>query len=236
RDEVEDEGMTGISTRFILKSIDAALADSTKNMITPLSIRDSLIRQVKEQIVSPEDRKFYLQFLQKVLHEEYLSILEKEITKAFVSAYEEQAESLFDNYLDHAEAYVNNTTLKDRVTSEDMRADENFLTSIEEQIGIKGSAKNSFRADITSYMFSKLRRGDVIDWRSYGPLKEAIESKLVASVRDISRIVTKSKSRDNKQQKKFNAMVQTLIDTYGYNEESAEEVIKFASNNLWRDS
>ena len=172
----------------------------------------------------------------KTLHEEYLSLLEKEITKAFVTAYDEQAESLFNNYLDHAEAYVNNTKVKDRVTSEDMEPDEKFLQSIEEQIGIKGSAKNNFRADITSYMFAKLRRGDVIDWRSYGPLREAIESKLVASVRDISRIVTKSKSRDTKQQKKFGAMVQTLIDNYGYNEDSAEEVLKFASNNLWRDS
>ncbi|MDP7059341.1 MAG: serine protein kinase [Candidatus Marinimicrobia bacterium] len=236
REEVEDEGMTGISTRFIMKAIDAALADSTKNMITPISIRDALIKQVKEQIVNPDSRKYYLQFLQKSLHEEYLSILEKEITKAFVSAYEEQAESLFNNYLDHAEAYVNNTKVKDRVTNEEMEADEKFLVSIEEQIGIKGSSKNNFRADITSYMFAKLRRGDVIDWRSYGPLREAIETKLVASVRDISRIVTKSKSRDTKQQKKFNAMVATLIEDYGYNEDSAEEVIKFASNNLWRDS
>ena len=236
REEVEDEGMTGISTRFVMKAIDAALSDSNKSMITPISIRDALIKQVKEQIVNSDDRKHYLQFLQKVLHEEYLSILEKEITKAFVTAYEEQAESLFNNYLDHAEAYVNNTKVKDRVTNEEMEADEKFLASIEEQIGIKGSAKNNFRADITSYMFAKLRRGEVIDWRSYGPLREAIENKLVSSVRDISRIVTKSKSRDVKQQKKFNAMVQTLIDNYGYNEDSAEEVIKFASNNLWRDS
>ena len=236
REEVEDEGMTGISTRFVMKAIDAALADSTKNMITPISIRDALIRQVKEQIVNPDDRAHCLSFLQKTLHEEYLAILEKEITKAFVTAYEEQAESLFNNYLDHAEAHVNNTKVKDRITNEDMDPDEKFLQSIEEQIGIKGSAKNNFRADITSYMFAKLRRGEVIDWRSYGPLREAVESKLVASVRDISRIVTKSKSRDVKQKKKFNAMVETLIEDYGYNESSAEEVIKFASNNLWRDS
>ena len=63
-----------------------------------------------------------------------------------------------------------------------------------------------------------------------------IENKLTSSVRDISRIVTKSKSRDKKQQGKYNEMVKTLIDEYGYNEDSAEEVIKFAANNLWRDS
>ena len=106
---------------------------------------------------------------------------------------------------------MNNTKVKDRVTKEDMEPDEKFLQSIEEQIGIKGSSKNNFRADITSYMFAKMRRGEQIDWRSYGPLREAIECKLVSSVRDISRIVTKSKSRDTKQKGKFNAMVQTLI-------------------------
>jgi serine protein kinase len=228
--------MTGISTRFIMKAIDAALSDSDKNMVTPISIRDALIKQVKDQIVVEDDRNRYLDFLGKTLHDEYMRILEKEITKAFVSAYDEQAESLFNNYLDHAEAFVNLTTVKDSVTNEEIRPDENFMASIEEQIGIVGTAKENFRIDITSYMFSKLRRGEKVSWQSYTPLKEAIENKLTSSVRDISRIVTKSKSRDKKQQGKYNEMVKTLIDEYGYNEASAEEVIKFASNNLWRDS
>ena len=55
-------------------------------------------------------------------------------------------------------------------------------------------------------------------------------------VKDISRIVTKSKSRDDDQKKKYNEMVKTLIDDYDYNEHSAEEIITYASNNLWRDS
>ncbi len=236
RDEARDEGMTGISTRFIMKAIDSALSDSDKNMVTPISIREALIKQVKDQIVVEDDRNRLLEFLGKTLHDEYLNILEKEITKAFVSAYDEQAESLFNNYLDHAEAYVNMNTVKDRVTNEEINPDESFMASIEEQIGIVGTAKENFRVDITAYMFSKLRRGEKVDWKSYAPLREAIESKLTSSVKEISRIVTKSKSRDKKQQGKYNEMVKTLMDEYGYNESSAEEVIKFASNNLWRDS
>jgi len=236
RDEARDEGMTGISTRFIMKAIDSALSDSEKNMVTPISIREVLIKQVKEQIVVEDDRNRYLDFLGKTLHEEYLNILEKEITKAFVSAYDEQAEALFNNYLDHAEAYVNMSTVKDQVTKEEIAPDEQFMASIEEQIGITGTSRENFRVDITAFMFSKLRRGDKVDWKSYAPLKEAIESKLTSSVKQISRIVTKSKSRDRKQQSKYNEMVNTLIQEYGYNEESAEEVIKFAANNLWRDS
>ena len=236
RDEVRDEGMTGISTRFIMKAIDAALSDSEKNMVTPISIRDTLIKQVKDQIVVEDDRNRYLDFLGKTLHEEYLNILEKEITKAFVSAYDEQAEALFNNYLDHAEAYVNMSTVKDSITNEEINPDEVFMASIEEQIGITGTSKENFRVDITAFMFSKLRRGEKVDWKSYAPLKEAIETKLTSSVKQISRIVTKSKSRDKKQQSKYNEMVATLINDYGYDENSAEEVIKFAANNLWRDS
>ena len=236
REEARDEGMTGISTRFIMKAIDSALSDSEKNMVTPISIREILIKQVKDQIVVEDDRNRYLDFLGKTLHEEYLNILEKEITKAFVSAYDEQAEALFNNYLDHAEAYVNLSTVKDSITKEEIQPDEKFMASIEEQIGITGTSRENFRVDITAYMFSKLRRGEKVDWQSYEPLKEAIESKLTSSVKEISRIVTKSKSRDKKQQGKYNEMVKTLIDDYGYNEKSAEEVIKFAANNLWRDS
>jgi len=236
REEARDEGMTGISTRFIMKAIDSALSDSDKNMVTPISIRDALIKQVKDQIVVEDDRNRYLDFLGKTLHDEYLNILEKEITKAFVSAYDEQAEALFNNYLDHAEAYVNMTNVKDEVTNEEIAPDEKFMASIEEQIGITGTSKENFRVDITAFMFSKLRRGEKVDWKSYAPLKEAIESKLTSSVKQISRIVTKSKSRDKKQQGKYNEMVKTLIEEYGYDENSAEEVIKFAANNLWRDS
>ena len=59
---------------------------------------------------------------------------------------------------------------------------------------------------------------------------------LISSVRDMARIVTKSKTRDDDQKKKYGDMVQTLIDEYGYNEDSAEEILTYASNNLWRDS
>ena len=58
----------------------------------------------------------------------------------------------------------------------------------------------------------------------------------MTSVKDLARVVTKSKTRDDEQQKKYSEMVQTMIDEYGYNAESAEEVLTYASNNLWRDS
>jgi serine protein kinase len=236
KDEVRREGMSGISTRFITKALDSALANSDKNMITPVSLLESLTTCVKEQIVDEEFKNRCLELLGKVVREEYLKMLDTEIAKAFISAYEEQAQSLFDTYLDNAEAYTTKQKMKDRVTKEARKPDEKFMTSIEEQIGVSGSAKAGFRSDVTAYMFAKMRRNEKVDFQSYGPLKEAIESYLINSVRDISRIVTKSKTRDKDQQKKYTDMVSVMIEEYGYNEDSAEEILTFASNNLWRDS
>ena len=236
KDEVRREGMSGISTRFITKALDSALANSDKNMITPVSLLESLTTCVKEQIVDEEFKNRCLELLGKVVREEYLKMLDTEIAKAFISAYEEQAQSLFDTYLDNAEAYTTKQKMKDRVTKEARKPDERFMTSIEEQIGVSGSAKAGFRSDVTAYMFAKMRRGEKVDFQSYGPLKEAIESYLINSVRDISRIVTKSKTRDKDQQQKYTDMVSVMIEEYGYNEDSAEEILTFASNNLWRDS
>ena len=236
RDEHREEGMRGISTRFIMKAIDNALSDTEKGIITPISVMDALTKQIKEQLIDEDFRGRCLELIQTIVREEYLKILETEIAKAFVTAYEEQAQSLFDNYLDHAEAYTTRQKIKDRVTKEEMEPDEHFMRAIEEQIGITGSSRQGFRSDVTAYMFAKIRRGAKVDYRSYEPLKEAIESYLISSVKDMARIVTKTKTRDDDQRQKYSEMVQTMIDEYGYNEKSAEEILTFASNNLWRDS
>ena len=138
--------------------------------------------------------------------------------------------------LDNAEAYTTKTKRKDPITGEEIAADEKFMKSIEEVIGISGSSRQGFRSDVTAYMFAKMRKGENVDYTTYKPLKEAIESYLISSVKDIARIVTKSKTRDDDQKKKYSEMMRVLIEEYDYNENSAEEVITYASNNIWRDS
>jgi len=236
KDEAKHEGMEGISTRFIMKALDAALSDSDNGMITPINVVDSMIKQVKEQVIDEDAQTRYLEILQKIIREEYLRILETEIAKAFITAYEEQAQSLFDSYLDNAECYTTKTRTKDKITREERDPDEKFMRTIEEMISVTGSARDGFRNDVTAYMFSKMRKGETVDYKSYSPLKEAIEQYLITSVKDIARIVTRSKSRDDTQKKKYTDMIGTLIEEYGYNESSAEEILTYASNNLWRDS
>jgi len=235
REEAKSEGMTGISTRFIMKALDNALSDNIEaNCIHPISVREALVNMVKESDFAEDVRKRYLEFLQDTLHKEYLEILEREITKAFVYSYQEQAESLFQNYLDHAEAYVTKRRFKDRNTGEELEPDESFMKSIEEQIAIVGTAADGFRQEIIAYLWSVGRKGEKITYESYEPLKEAIEKKLMSSVRDVSRIITKARTRDDDQSKKYDRMVEQLIRN-GYPASCVDTILKYAANNLWKD-
>ncbi|MGU8569600.1 PrkA family serine protein kinase [Clostridium perfringens] len=228
------EGMKGISTRFIIKAIDNALSNAEHKCINPLSVMESIIKSVKDMDISQEDKKKYLGYIQDTIRKEYNKILEKEITKAFIHSFKEQAESLFNNYIDNAEAYVNKTKLKDSATSEELEPDEEFMRSIEEQIGISESSSKGFRADVTSYMFYIVRSGGKMDYRSYEPLKEAIEKKLTASVKDLSRIITKSRVRDKDQDRKYNSMVNQM-EKNSYCPHCCDVILKYAANNLWKD-
>jgi serine protein kinase len=184
--------------------------------------------------MAEEQKERYLSLLKDVIYKEYLKMLESDITKAFVYAYEEQAETLFHNYLDHVEAYVLKKTVVNQNSKEEMAPDEEFLSSIEEQIGITGSSAEGFRQDVMSYISHILRRKGELSYRSYEPLKQAIEKKLMASVKDITRIILKSKTRDDKQKEKYDAMISSMISG-GYNEESCEAVLNFAANHLWKN-
>lgn len=228
------EGMKGISTRFIVKAIDNALSISEYDCINPLSIMESIIKSIKEMDASAEDKKRYLGFIQDTIRKEYNKVLEKEITKAFIHSFREQAESLFNNYIDNAEAFVNKTKIKDSSTGEELNPDEDFMRNIEEQIGVSEASSKGFRADVTSYMFYLVRNGMKIDYTSYEPLKEAIEKKLMASVKDLSRIITKTRVRDKEQNEKYDAMVEEMKNN-GYCLHCCDVILKYAANNLWKD-
>ena len=124
--------------------------------------------------------------------------------------------------------------VRDRNTKEELTPDEAFLKSIEEQIGIVGTAADGFRQEVIAYLWSVGRRGEKINYESYEPLRSAIEKKLMASVRDVSRIITKARTRDEDQQKKYNAMVEQLVAS-GYPLACIDVILKYAANHLWKD-
>ena len=228
------EGMGGISTRFIIKAINNAMCESNCNCINPIAVINSLITAVKEKDIAEEDKDKYISFLEDIVRKEYNKILDREITKFFIESFSFQGEALFNNYIDHAEAYVNKVFLKDSITGENLEPDEAFMREIEEEIGVSENSASGFRKDVVAYMLYLIRKGKKISYNCYEPLKEAIERKLISSSREISRIVDPCKIRNKAQEEKFNSIKGKLKNS-GYCDICASSILRYAANNFWRD-
>jgi serine protein kinase len=179
------------------------------------------------------DRERYLNFI-SIARREYDDIAKKEVQKAFVYSYEESAKTLMDNYLDNVEAYCNKNKLRDPLTGEEMNPDEKLMRSIEEQIGISENAKKAFREEILIRISAYARKGRRFDYKSHERLREAIQKKLFADLKDVVKITTSTKTPDEQQLKKVNEVVARLIDEHGYNSTSANELLRYVGSLLNR--
>ncbi len=229
KEEFPNEGMEGLSTRFVVKAIGKALVRTEHRCITPIRIREALVGSVKDADFPDDIKKKYLGFLQDQIHKEYLKILEKEIEKAATPGFIERTEIIFQKYLDDVERFV----LAGEEEEEEW--DEKFMQSIEAPVGIVGDAARGFRQDVWNREGSLRRKGKKLDWKSYPPLKDAIEANVIAAARDLCRIIIKAKARDKKQMKKYNEMEKAMIKEMGYCVHCVPEVLEYAHDHLWRD-
>lgn len=233
--EYNDEGMSGIDPRYVINRISSTIIRKNMESINSLDV----LRSLKEGLdqhpsISSEDRERYLNFI-SAARKEYDDIAKKEVQKAFVYSYEESAKTLMDNYLDNVEAYCNKNKLRDPLTGEEMNPDEKLMRSIEEQIGISENAKKAFREEILIRISAYARKGKRFDYNSHERLREAIQKKLFADLKDVVKITTSTKTPDEQQLKKVNEVVARLIDEHGYNSTSANELLKYVGSLLNRD-
>ncbi|AZB41962.1 PrkA family serine protein kinase [Bacillus sp. FJAT-42376] len=232
--EYQDEGMSGIDPRYVINRISSTIIRKENPSINALDV----LRSLKEGLdqhpsISQEDRERYLNFI-SVARKEYDDIAKKEVQKAFVYSYEESAKTLMDNYLDNVEAYCNKNKLRDPLTGEEMNPDEKLMRSIEEQIGISENAKKAFREEILIRISAYARKGKRFDYNSHERLREAIQKKLFADLKDVVKITTSTKTPDELQLKKVNEVVARLIDEHGYNSTSANELLRYVGSLLNR--
>ncbi len=232
--EYPNEGMNGVDPRYIINRISSAIirkkVPSINALDVLLSLKDGLDQHAS---ISQEDREKYMNYI-AVARREYDEIAKNEVQKAFVYSYEESAKTLMNNYLDNVEAFCNKNKLRDPLTGEELNPDEKLMRSIEEQIGISENAKKGFREEILIRISAYARKGKRFDYNSHERLREAIQKKLFADLKDIVKITTSSKTPDESQLKKINEVVATLIDEHGYNSTSANELLQYVGSLLNR--
>jgi serine protein kinase len=232
--EAVDEGMSGVDPRYVINRLSSALIRTSTQCINPLDV----LRALKEGLdqhpsITKEERDRLLNFI-SVARKEYDEMAKKEIQKAFVYSYEESAKVLFNNYLDNVEAYCNGVKLKDPITDEELDPDEKLMRSIEEQIGVSESAKKAFREEILIRLSTYARKNRRFDYNSHERLREAIEKKLFADLKDVVKITTSTKTPDAGQLKRINEVSARLIEEHGYCPTCANELLKYVGSLLNR--
>jgi len=234
QEEAVREGMDGISPRYVINRLSNALIKQNVTCINPVdalrALRDGLDQHTS---ITREERERYLNFINEA-RKEYDEMARKEVQRAFVYSYEESARTLLNNYLDNVEAYCNKTKLRDPITDEEMEPDEQLMRSIEEQIGITDNAKRSFREEILIRISSLARKGMTFDYTSHERLKEAIEKKLFADLRDVVKITTSTRTPDKDQLRKINEVVNRLMSEHGYCHVCANEILRYTGSLLNR--
>lgn len=231
-EEYTDEGMNGVSPRFILNRLSATLVKG-RQCITPIDILRSIRDGLTEYTNNEEERKKLLAFMDDV-RKEYDELVKKEVQRFFVYSYEEAAHTLLENYLDNVDAYCNKTKVKDPITNEEIDPDEKLMRSIEEQIGVSENAKREFREGILRSVASLARRGLRFEIASDERMREAVERKLFADLKDIVKITTSARTPDPEQLSKINDVVERMVKEGDYCPVCANEALRYVGTLLNR--
>ncbi|CAM4439196.1 PrkA family serine protein kinase [Paenibacillus phoenicis] len=234
QNEYLEEGMSGVDPRYVINRISSALIKQDLHCMGALDI----LRAIKDGLdqhasITKEERERYLNFI-SIARKEYDEIAKKEVQKAFVYSFEESARTLFENYLDNIEAFCNWTKIRDPLTDEELDPDERLMRSIEEQIGISENAKKAFREEILIRISAYSRKGKKFEYNHHDRLREAIQKKLFADLKDIVKITTSTKTPDENQLKRINEVSKRLIDEHGYCPVCANELLRYVGSLLNR--
>ena len=234
------EGMSGISPRFVVNALNVSLGQKEAvRCINPLDAIRALRANFEHHIgFTEEERARYLNLLigeKDSVLSEYREMAKKEVNRAFLFAYEDQAQALFDNYMKNATAFCLKKKIRDPVTHEDQDPDEKLMRSIEELIGVSENAKKEFRQGIFVFKSDALDQGKEFSFTTYTPLQEAIERKLMGDLKNVVSLTIADKSRKDPKTLKRRQDALEALQQKGYCPVCGENLLQFVGDILRKE-
>jgi serine protein kinase len=231
RKEAVREGMEGISPRYIQDKISNAMVKENFTSLNPFMVMNELESGLKHHsLLANEDQKKRYKELLAVVKKEYEDIVKNEVQKAIV-ADEDAISRLFSNYIENIKAYTQKEKVRNRFTGQYEEPNERLMRSIEEKIDIPVSRKDDFRREIMNYVGALSLEGKTFDYRANERLHKALELKLFEDQKDSIKLTSLvSNVVDKETQAKIDIVKDRLIKQYGYNDESATDVLNFVAS------
>jgi serine protein kinase len=232
REEAEKEGMHGISPRYVQDKISNALVGYPEaRSINPFMVLNELEGGLKHHsLINNEDTRKHYKHLLAIVKEEYEDIVKNEVQRA-IAADEDALMRLCGNYIDNVKAYTQREKVKNKFTGQPEEPDERLMRSIEEKIDIPDSRKDDFRREIMNYIGALALDGRKFDYKTNERLQKALELKLFQDQKDTIKLTSLVSSVvDKDTQEKIDIVKGRLIRNYGYDDDSATDVLNFVAS------
>src|SRR5229473_1692730 len=232
RNEAKSEGMNGISPRYVQDKISNALVANAKSSnLNPFMVLNEIENGLKHHslIPSEEIRDTYRQII-SVVKNEYTDIVKNEVQRA-IAADEEALTRLCSNYIDNVKAYTQKEKVKNKFTGQSEQPDERLMRAIESRIDIPETRKDDFRREIMNYIGALSLDGKTFNYKTNERLQKALELKLFEDQKDTIKLTSLvSNVVDKDTQEKIDIVKGRLIRDYGYDEESATDVLQYVAS------
>ena len=230
RSETPDEGMGGVSPRFVINAISHAIIRSDKHSLTSMEMLIALKDSIEsDERMDAKQKKAWVDFLVLARKDFYNRWVKEDVHRALFASFETEAQQLLEKYLDEVEASLDHREVTDPITGESRAPDERFLRSVEDKIKISDSGKLSFRQEVVRKAMVAYKSGEKFTLDSHARLHEAIEQYLFAERRDVLRLVTSSARPDEEARQKIATVQERLMREYGYDDHSAKEALNYVT-------
>lgn len=230
----ENEGMVGgVSCRYVQDKISNCLSNRN-DYINPFMVLNELKDGLAHSsLLTNKDEISKYRACIDLAKKELDEILKKEVQQAIVGN-KEAIIRLCSNYIDNVTAYINNTKILNPYTGQEQLPDEKLMRSIEEKIDIPDSGADEFRRSMAVFIGTLATEKKQFTWDSNPKLREALEAKLFEDTKDhinLSKLNVKDASVvDPDIQEKIDLIKQRLIEMFGYNDQSATDVMDYISS------
>ena len=236
-EESPNEGLSGgVSARFVQNQFSNAIVNprmSTKSL-NPFMLFTQFREGLKNYagFKNEDERKTMFERIELV-EKEYDRIVKREVQQALSSS-EEAIKALCTNYIDNIVAYIQDEKVANPVTGKEEQANEQLMRSIEEKIGISSGMKDDFRREIMNYMGGLAAKGKEFKYNSNEQLYKALEKKLFEDTKDSIKLSALAQDTatvvDKELLEKIDALKQRLITSFGYDEDSASDVLTYVGS------
>lgn len=232
RDKYPEEGLTrGVSARFTQNAISNCLV-SNYGYINPFMVLSEIGERLKYLMIDDANEIGYYETCITLARQELEEILKNEVQKALV-ADEGAIERLFANYIDNVIAHCEGSKVRDQYTKQEVEPDERLMRSVEEKADIPDGMADQFRRQITEFIGRQHIKNKEVRWDSNPKLARALERKLFEETKHtikLSRLSSSVAAADKELQEKIDAIKARMIKNYGYNEQSATDVLNHVSS------